>query len=298
MGGLRVVHDHGVSISVFASDVEIARYMYEGDMPLYESPKPYFHPLRTLSGAVVTAYRPHDHRWHKGLAMTLTDVSGCNFWGGPTYVDGPGYVALDNNGVIRHDGFDTVRRRDDEVEVVERLRWAPARQDPWIAEHRGLRVHDVDRALGTWALDVGSSMHNMRGEPLVLGSPTTAGRELAGYTGLFWRGPRGFTGGDVFTADEQGAAAMGTSAPWLAYSGQHDEVDGGATLLWIEAPDNPPVRWFVRNDPFPAVAPSPAFFDELTIPVGGTLRLRHRVVIADGRWDRPAAQSYVDGHRL
>ena len=29
----------------------------------------------------------------------------------------------------------------------------------------------------------------------VFGSPTTAGREQAGYTGLHWRGPRDFSGG-------------------------------------------------------------------------------------------------------
>ena len=30
----------------------------------------------------MTGYRPHDHRWHKGLQMTWTHVSGENFWGG------------------------------------------------------------------------------------------------------------------------------------------------------------------------------------------------------------------------
>ncbi|MFI6290470.1 DUF6807 family protein [Nonomuraea sp. NPDC050790] len=27
---------------------------------------------RTLDGDVVTGYRPHDHRWHKGLQMTAS----------------------------------------------------------------------------------------------------------------------------------------------------------------------------------------------------------------------------------
>ena len=40
--------------------------------------------------------------------MTWTNVSGANFWGGPTYVDGEGYVWLDNVGSIRHDGFSEV----------------------------------------------------------------------------------------------------------------------------------------------------------------------------------------------
>jgi hypothetical protein len=48
----------------------------------------------------------------------------------------------------------------------------------------------VDPASGSWALTWTSAVTNRRDEPLLFGSPTTAGREMAGYTGLFWRGPR------------------------------------------------------------------------------------------------------------
>src|SRR5690349_22298379 len=66
---------------------QLFRYVYDvSGVDLYESPKPYFHPVRTLAGNEVTIFRPHDHVWHKGIQMTLTDVGGANFWGGPTYV--------------------------------------------------------------------------------------------------------------------------------------------------------------------------------------------------------------------
>ena len=42
------------------------RYIYEPDMPQSESPKPFFHPVNTLAGDLITNYRPHDHVWHKG----------------------------------------------------------------------------------------------------------------------------------------------------------------------------------------------------------------------------------------
>ena len=50
-----------------------------------KGPKPFLHPVRALDGAPLTAFRPWDHRWHKGLQMTWTHVSGQNFWGGNTY---------------------------------------------------------------------------------------------------------------------------------------------------------------------------------------------------------------------
>ncbi len=37
----------------------------------------------------------------------------------------------------------------------------------------------------------------MTDRAIPIGSPTTRGRENAGYGGLFWRGPRSFTGGSV-----------------------------------------------------------------------------------------------------
>ncbi|GAB7190918.1 PmoA family protein [Kineococcus sp. NUM-3379] len=277
---------------VRAGDVPLATYVHDGDMPAFEAPKPYLHPLRTLSGAVVTAYRPHDHRWHKGLQMTATHVSGQNLWGGNTYVHGRGYVPLDNVGSMRHDAFRAVDAGDDAVEVSERLTWLTADGREWAEEDRGLRFWGVDTARGLWVLDVATDVRNTRGEELALGSPTTNGRENAGYTGWFWRGPRGFTGGTVTTPDGAGAGAMGTTSPWLAYAGQHDEVDGGATLLFCAGSSSAdvPLRWFVRNDPFPAVAPSFAFSEEVVLAPGETLRLRHRLVVADGLLEEDAVR--------
>ncbi|GGZ06738.1 hypothetical protein GCM10010300_58450 [Streptomyces olivaceoviridis] len=58
-------------------------------------------------------------------------------------------------------------------------------------------MHSVDEAAGAWALDWSIRLTNTRADPLVFGSPTTAGRDMSGYTGLQGRGPRDFTGGRV-----------------------------------------------------------------------------------------------------
>jgi len=123
MTGLTVTHEHGLKIGIGVGDVEIASYVYGHDLPTFEAPKPYLYPMRTLSGALVAAYRPHDHRWHKGLQMTWSHVSGQNFWGGNTYVHGQGYVALDNVGTMRHDSFDIIDLTGDELTLRESLTW-------------------------------------------------------------------------------------------------------------------------------------------------------------------------------
>ena len=50
----------------------------------------------------MSPFRPHDHVWHKGIAWSLPHVGEHNFWGGPTYVHGQGYVQLENNGSAVH----------------------------------------------------------------------------------------------------------------------------------------------------------------------------------------------------
>lgn len=299
-------HEEASELTVTAAGRELLRYHYRPRLDPFECPSPYFHPLRTLSGGVVTDNRPNDHRWHKGLAMTASHLSGQNFWGGGTYVSGPaggGYQDLPNVGRLDHTGFETLVRGDADgarPHVAETLDWINADGELWIREQRTIGVRDVDVEAGCWTLEFGTELLNVRGQSLDFGSPTVFGRELAGYCGFFWRGPRAFRGGRVLTSrGRQGErAAMGHTSPWLAFSGEFDERDGFATLLFVPDPRNPggePV-WFVRSEPFAAVNPSLAFFEGLELPAGETLRRRYRVVVADGQWDHERVESYLNAH--
>ncbi|MFE8948298.1 PmoA family protein [Streptomyces sp. NPDC007856] len=305
-GGLRLVHAYGdrITVSEPAGGVELFAYVYRPEAA-WEAPRPYLHPVRTLAGAVVTDYRPNDHRWHKGLSLTASHLSGANLWGGNTYVHGQGYLELPERvGSMRHAGFDEVSAADGRATIAERLTWHPYDGELWAEEERRIEVHDVDPDSGSWALTWTSAITNRRAEPLVFGSPTTAGRELAGYTGLFWRGPRAFREGRIIGPQGEGPALMGTRAPWLAYCGEHDGTDGHATLVFAHAPENDhsgaggthPAHWFVRNDPVAAVAASWSFFEELELAAGDTLRRRYRVVVADGAWQREDVVKYLEAH--
>jgi hypothetical protein len=297
---LTVTHVHGHQIVVNAAGVDIATYVYQPQMPATESSKPYLHPLRTLSGAIVSAYRPHDHRWHKGIQMTISHLSGQNFWGGNSYRHPEGYLPLDNVGRMRHDSFDLVDVTADGLALRESLTWITSAGEHWVAERRDLRIHGVDAKRGSWLLDFRTELRNIRGAELLFGSPTTAGRPNAGYTGLFWRGPRDWIGGEIITPDGGGPQAMGQQGPWLAYTGKHDEVDGGGTVLVFAGSSTAavPLKWFVRNDPFPAVNPSPAFDKEIALGPEESFRLAHRVVFADRVWDRPEIEAFAMEHGL
>ncbi|MFY1692017.1 PmoA family protein [Plantactinospora sp. WMMB782] len=298
-GRITVTHEYGRRVVVGANGVEIATYAYDPAVPAFEGPKPYLHPLRTLDGALVSAYRPNDHRWHKGLQMTISHLSGQNFWGGNSYLHGEGYRARDNVGRMRHDAFDLVDVTPTELTLRESLTWITSTGEHWVAERRELRFHGVDPGRGSWMLDFGTELRNIRGAELRIGSPTTHGRPNAGYTGFFWRGPRGWTDGRIITADGGGGPeTMGRRSLWLAYTGEHDEVDGGGTVLVFAGTSSAavPLKWFVRNTPFPAVNPSPAFDEEVVLAPDESLRLRHRVVFADRAWDRGEIEAFAAEH--
>ena len=283
------IADTGSALVVTAGDVEIATYVYRPDAPASEAPKPYFHPLLTLSGGPVTNYRPWDHRWHKGLQFTWSHVSGQNFWGGPTFEPdqpGNGYVRRDNLGRIEHVSFDKVAVDG----VVERLTWVTSTEERWCEEQRSF---GFDAREEGWAIDFATTLTNVSSQSLDFGSPTTHGRPDAGYTGLFWRGPRAWTDGAIWGAGgTDGEVMMGRPADWIAYAGLHDGIDGGATVLFFAGSSSAPVplKWFARSSQFAALAASPSYDEEFTLEPGEVLELRHRVVVLDGACDRDGAE--------
>jgi hypothetical protein len=251
--------------------IDLFRYVFRPTTPARESSRPYFHPLRTLAGKEVTIFRPEDHVWHHGLSMTSAHLSGQNFWGGHTYVRDQGYVQLDNNGRQEHVAFDEVGARS----FDQRLDWLAADGAYWIAESRV--VHAEIDGPTAWSLHFATELTNVSGRDLEFSSPTVEGRPMAGYGGLFWRGPASWTGGEIVNA------RMGESAPWIAFKGSD------ATVAFVDDPSNPryPTKWFVRSEPYACIAAAFSFDEPLALPAGETLRLRYRVVIADGEWRGP-----------
>jgi hypothetical protein len=275
----------------------------------FESPRPYVHPVRTLGGRLVTVFRPWDHVWHKGITMALPNVGRDNFWGGATYTrEVGGYADLRNNGSQDHDQVTSIAvgtgAHDGMAMFGHELTWRREPERPLMAavgadrgrgiqgetvftEHRMLTVALLP-ALDAWVLGWSSRLTNVSGAPIEMGSPTTEGRDNAGYGGLFWRGPRSFTGGELIGADgTTGEAVRGTRGPWAGFSGRHDAVDASSTVVFVDRTPHQDfdMKWFVRSEPFACLNPAP-FFDRVrVVDVAETIELRHAVVIADGDSD-------------
>lgn len=284
MSELHVIHHLDSSVTVRDGGIDLFTYVYQPDTAALESPKPYLHPIRTRRGDVVSLFRPHDHVWHKGIAWALPVVDNENFWGGPTYVHGQFYVQLPNNGVQQHEGSLELGRQDGSVSLAHDLRWITEAGDVIMTERRSLTAHLVSDS--AWSLIFDTQLTNVSSQPISIGSPTTRGRENAGYGGLFWRGPRSFTGGTLVTPGASGAGddVRGQRHEWMGFVGRHDDVDASSLVLMVDDSANPhhPPQWFARSEEFAALNPAPFFSEELVIPVGETSRFRYAIGIADG----------------
>ncbi len=291
---LSLIHDVGSAFAVRDGDVELLRCTYVPDSPQLESPKPFLHPLRTRTGRLVSAFRPWDHVWHKGLAWSLPVVGDENFWGGPTYVPGRFYVQLPNDGTQRHRGIRELTVDDGTIRFVHDLDWITQASERMFTEVRTLtaRILDAD----AWALTFETAMTNVTDAAVAIGSPTTRGRENAGYGGLFWRGPRAFTGGTLVTATGTGSGAdlRGQRHEWMAYEGRHDEIDATSLIVMVDSDRNPhhPPQWFARSEEFAALNPAPFFSEEVVVDAGDTVRFRYATAFVDG--DRAAAPAVAD----
>lgn len=298
--GLSLEHDDS-AVSVAYAGVPLLRYVYRPDDVQLESPRPYLHPLRTLAGDLVSLFRPHDHVWHKGITWSLPVVGEHNFWGGPTYVHGQDYVQLDNDGSMDHAAFTDLSGTDDAVSVAHDLVW---HAQPLPGQTVGDEVIHESRALGVsvpapdaWVLTFATTMANVSGDHLDIGSPTTRGRENAGYGGLFWRGPRDFTGGTILLPGRAGGEELrGVRAEWAGFSGRHDGTSATSALVMVDEATNPvhPPQWFARNEWFAALCPAPFFSEEVPFPPGSTLGFRYAVVIANGEADPERAESLAE----
>ena len=286
-----------------SATTELVRYVYQPTDVQLESPRPYFHPIRTVGGDVVSLFRPHDHVWHKGIAWSLPNVGPHNFWGGPTFVKDEGYVQLDNDGSMVHEGFTSQQADDDGVSVTQSLAWFTQAGERVVTEVRSFSVTLAEPSETTtadpadpaaWVLTFSSTLTNVSGGDLPIGSPTTNGRDNAGYGGLFWRGPRSFTGGTILAPDFAGGEEIrGQRAPWMGFTGTHDESARQSTLVMVDDASNPrgpaspgqDPEWFARNEWFACVCAAPFYSEEIPFAPQDSLTFRYAVVVADGGAD-------------
>jgi len=286
------ITDHTDGLTVTANDVTIAEYRLGGEIDAVNTPKPHFHPLRTLSGAQVTDFAPEDHPWHQGLQFAFPRVGDHNLWGGGTYF-GPdeGYKIVADQGRIAHQRWQHRANEGAQVGWTEELDWSGHNGEPLLAERRTIAVSASGASSAGWILDLAAELSNSTSEELTLATPAQRGRVDGGYGGLFLRLAEGFVPGTL-TGESGEITASGARSRTMILSGTTGA--GDSVTLGLAFADTEPVgdqTWLYRFEDFPAIGWAGAYENAFTIPVAGSLELRHRLAIYDGIVDVDAVST-------
>ena len=225
--------------------------------------KPYFHPLTLSDGTTLTALRPQDHPWHRGLWWSWKFINGVNYWEeDKTTGRSAGQTELVS---VRAEPASNFSAR-----VKMALSYHLPEKPPVLSEQRTLEMSTPD-AHGNYTIDW-TSVFTAGTEDLKLDrSPPR--NFSGGYAGLSCRlSPECRGWAFTCSAGLSGATNIyGKTAQWV-------DVSRGGGMAIFEHPDNlrHPTPWY-PNDSMPFFSPALLFHEPYLLPAGKTITLRYRV---------------------
>jgi LacI family transcriptional regulator len=244
-------------------------------MPQVHSPRPYLHPIHSLSGRAVTELSPVDHRHHYGLSLTIADVDGTSYWGGRTFLPGQGPTLLRNHGRQISTGVEV---DESGARLCESITWADQHDRQQLLEHRELTGLIIPEA-EAWALGWHSRLTAPAGA--TISSPALRGRPGAGYGGIFFRLVFADST-EVLTADaDSESGAHGSRSPWLAFCGRHGTQ--WTSVVLVQDTESEPIPWFVRVADYVGAGPALAWDAPCVIGAGADLDIGLVSLIVDRR---------------
>ncbi|MBT2515023.1 PmoA family protein [Arthrobacter sp. ISL-30] len=285
-----LTREHNSIHSLAVQGTEVARYQSGTGLGGQQSPRPFLHPIRTLTGTMVSDAEPPDHPHHLGLSLAVSDAGGSNFWGGRTFTADRGSVMLPNHGRQL-----VSSSRSGAGSVSESIDWCSADGSVEVTERRHLSVSGhPDRRC--WSLSFTSRL--MPGpslEHLALSSSAVKGREGAGYGGIFWRLPRNSRAAVVLTESGSGIeSAHGSASPWLSITAV---VAGKTASIMLAQDAQEPLPWFVRTDGYLGAGPAVAWDSACRLDRSQPLDLSLHAVVMDGPVETPElARSLLAQH--
>jgi hypothetical protein len=272
----------GSSAALSTGDVVLWKFNYGNDYG-----KPFFHPLATADGRVLTNNAPQDHPWHHGLWFSWKYINGVNYW--------------ENNGVTgKPDGtttwsdVDVETHHDYSARITMALEYrGPTDDKPLLTEQRSMDISPPQRDGGytiDWASDFTAAKRvKLDRSPF---TPESAG----GYAGLSVRfaaamedrqavargGPLEFNRGNRYRGHQVA----------VDYSGR---VDGELVgLAFLDHPENVrhPTAWYLLRHPAIGYMNAAVLHDDaLVLDAGQTLFLRYRLVVHRDRWSPEQLQA-------
>jgi hypothetical protein len=210
--------------------------------------KPYFHPITNPAGNVLTALRPKDHPWHRGLWWSWKFLNGVNYWeeNKAGLSDGP--TILKETKVAARPDF-TAR-------VEHWIEYAPVLKEYRRLDIVGNRIawHGEFTALAPVKLD----------RTPIAGEPN--GQTWGGYAGLSVRLAADVTGLRDSEGRTAATAIHGQHAPWVEFAG-------------IRVVPEQPTRWYAWSQGMNYFSPAILFGSPVELAAGQPWKLNYEIYL-------------------
>lgn len=269
---------------------------------------PYFHPLATLDGTVLTDLHPDDHPWHRGLRFAWKKINGLDgYWSWPE-----GLESLpEDDGSTDVTAVKVVAGKDHSAQFELELSYHPPGMPPALTEKRTVSVSAPDKN-GSYQIEWRSVFTaGLEGAILdrtpIPGEPD--GKPWGGYAGMHLRvanrenltawtllnseGIRISNKMDTGGAEQKKSLEQthGKPARWLDLT--LDFTDGKrAGVALFDHPGNlrHPAAWHVSSMPR-ELNQTPLFYGAYTLEAGKTLTFRYRILVHSGEVDKTRLES-------
>ena len=244
--------------------------------------KPYFHPLSTLDGSVLTGLRPEDHPWHRAVWFSWKYINGLNYWEeDPKTGKSEGITELKS---VKHE-----LGKDFGAEFKMELSYHPPGGADLLREERTVRM-SPPVADGSYFMDWKSTFTALADEVLLDRTPLPGeadGKSWGGYAGFSARLNLQLL--DVKTINDSGETENlhGKASKWVTYEGKNLQSQP-VSMTIFDHPTNPnhPNKWYISNDPavpFYYFSPAPIFDKKLVMKKGEKLHLEYRLLVSSGK---------------
>ena len=283
------------SVALMRDEHVVWKFHYAGDQDV-----PYFHPLATSSGQILSWNSPPDHAWHHGFWFSWKYLNKINYWELNRETGKPdGRTRWSNVLVKTHDDYS--------AEISMTLDYRPdvsdhpaASDQPVLEEQRLIEVSSP-QGDGSYRIDWSSTFAAPSGDVLLDRTPPRE-QSWGGYAGLSIRFAKEFT--ERQATSSTGPVTFGAGdrhrsrAPAIDYSGLIDGQSVGVAFL--DHPSNPrhPTPWYLIRSPIVGYINAALLNDEpMTLESGKTLALRYRLIVHLGRWDAERIQAAIADFR-
>ncbi len=234
--------------------------------------KPYFHPLSTLNGTVLTSLRPRDHVWHRSLWFSWKYINKVNYW--------EEYKKNTSKGETEIIGLKVKTNSDFSAEIVLNLTYHLPGGEVLLSEKRHMKVSRPD-SRGNYHIDWASIFTAAKDIELertpIQGQPR--GKNYGGYAGLSIRAAEGLRNWNYFNDTGVQNALHGKKSNWIRLMGK-SQASKQASIGMFEHPSSKgaPNKWYV-NKGMPYFSPAIIFDKGFQLKKNETFKLGNRVVI-------------------